>query len=185
MFIIVLQQILSDALNIPLTSDWQKEINMSRHEIDLLMVLKDISGVVQVETKGGKKSSEEKAVAQVEWGKQYLEKTHGTHLHNFSFRPALCMPNPALGMQRYQAANCPEFYILNDDLINSTTFETWWSNFTSKTGSQTSAPEDEYKVLVRRLILHSSLALTSLYQQLSTLLRDTHLIMLRCIVLMN
>ena len=172
---------MSDALNMELTADWKREINSSRHEMDLALVIQDLSLLVQVETKGGRKSTEATAVRQVEWGKGYLERSHGQLLQDFTFLPVLAMPNPALKMRKTEAANCPEFYLMDDDF---SAFQSWWEQLTkAKAGTLVCADQDKYEAVLRRLVLHSSLAFTSLPQQLSTVsgshMIDTHLIMLR------
>ena len=166
---------MSDALNIPLTDDWRHEINHQRHEIDLVLIIKDLSLLVQEETKAGQKSEEEKAVRQVEWGKEYLERTHGQFLQNLTYLPALAMPNPALRMPPHRAANCSGYYLRDS---NFPTFGAWWNKFLTMADGLQVLDQDEYEAIVQRLILHSSLAFTSLPQQLS-MMRGTHLILLR------
>ena len=176
---------MSQALNIPLTaSNWKAEINKARREMDLALVIQDISAVVQVETKGGdKKSDEGKAVSQVEAGKKYFEKNHGKFLKAFTFLPALSMPSALLEVTwpQEKAANCKEYYARDSDFAD---FSTWWNDLIAKAVSNgcptaVSADQGDYEILLRRLILHSSLAFTSLYQQRSILVTDTHLIVLR------
>ena len=176
---------MSRALNLPLTaSNWKSEINKARREMDLALVIQDISLVVQVETKGGdKKSDEGKAVNQVEEGKKYFERNHGKYLKDFTFLPVLSMPSALLEVTwpKEKAANCKEYYARDSDFP---AFSAWWNDLLVKAAANGctmagSANQAEYENLLRRLILHSSLALTSLYQQRSILVTNTHLIVLR------
>ena len=153
--------------------------------MDLALVIRDISLVAQVETKGGdKKSDEGKAVNQVEQGKKYFERNHGKFLKAFTFLPALSMPSAYLELTwpKDKAANCKEYYARDSDFP---TFSTWWNDLIMKAAANgcktaVSADQGDYEILVRRLILHSSLAFTSLYrQQRSILVTDTPLIVLR------
>ena len=176
---------MSRALNIPLTtSNWKAEINKARREMDLALVIQDISLVVQVETKGGDiKSDEGKAVNQVEEGKKYFERNHGKFLKDFTYLPVLSMPSALLEMSwpKEKAANCQEYYARHSDFP---AFSTWWNDLIVKAAANgcmttVSADHADYETLLRRMILHSSLAFTSLYQQRSILVIDTHLIVLR------
>ena len=176
---------MSRALNLPLTdSNWKREINKARREMDLAFVIQDISLVVQAETKGGDiKSDEGKAVNQVEEGKKYFEKNHGKFLKDFTFLPVLSMPSARLEKTwpKEKAANCKEYYARDSDFP---AFSAWWNDLLVKAAAngcriQGSADQADYENLLRRLILHSSLAFTSLYQQRSNLMTDTHLIVLR------
>ena len=89
------------------------------------------------------------------------------------------MPSPGLKMSKRQAANCPEFYLMDQDFKD---VDKWWDEFKAKAGSLICADQDDYETLVKRLVLHSSLALTILPQQMSSLLKDSHLIILRFII---
>ena len=168
------------AINIPLTDKWKAEINRERLERDLAVIVQNPSLLIQAETKSGK-SGDGDASTQVEKGKRYFEDIHGSYLSNFTFVPAISMPDPVnqVNLKPHQADNCLEYYLRDANFQGNSAEVQWWSSLKSKTEPHGSASQDEYEDIVKRLILHSSLTLTTLPQQLSRQTHLCHLIVLR------
>eukprot|EP00092_Neocalanus_flemingeri_P007240 GFUD01007819.1.p1 GENE.GFUD01007819.1~~GFUD01007819.1.p1 ORF type:complete len:462 (+),score=70.07 GFUD01007819.1:51-1436(+) len=150
-------------------SDWRKQINKNRQEKDLVIIFGCFSFVLQVETKGGIRQGN--VEQQFRTFKAYLERTHGTLLKNLKFLPVLAKhPETQVGQW------CTDYLL---DISSSVSqFSQWWENFLP-IEVQAEASTESFEKLVKRMLMISSLVLTSLPQQLSQNSPDSHLIILR------
>ena len=135
-----------------------------------VLVLGDLSVIAQVEVKGG--NSQGNAEEQFQTFRDYLERSHGTFLQDLSYVPVLAKNTTTnTGKQ-----NC-EKYELN---ITSSTaeFESWWQDLMDKEFNS-EISQVKFEDIVKRLIMMSSLVLTSLSMEITMNSPDSHLIILR------
>eukprot|EP00092_Neocalanus_flemingeri_P012618 GFUD01013599.1.p1 GENE.GFUD01013599.1~~GFUD01013599.1.p1 ORF type:complete len:459 (+),score=68.80 GFUD01013599.1:55-1431(+) len=149
--------------------NWRKQINKNRQEKDLVIIFGCFSFVLQVETKGGRRQGN--VEQQFRTFKAYLERTHGTLLKNLKFLPVLAKhPETQVGQL------CKDYLL--DISSSADQFGQWWKNFLHLE-AQAEASTESFEKLVKRMLMTSSLVLTSLPQQLSQNSPDSHLIILR------
>jgi hypothetical protein len=131
------------------------------------MILGAFKLLMLIEVKGGKPGNFE---TQFRCCKKYMERSHGTFLNNIEFRPVLAR-NIAV------AQLCDQFQFDIPNIVGNSSFDTWWQNTLPQ--KQKGVGPDEMTPLLKRLLMTSSLVLTSLPQQLSSATPDSHLIILR------
>ena len=135
-----------------------------------VLVLGDLSVIAQVEVKGG--NSQGNVEQQFQTFRDYLERSHGTYLQDLSYVPVLAKHTTTKTSKQF----C-EKYELN---IKSSTaeFESWWQNFMQQEFNS-EISQDKFEDIVKRLIMMSSLVLTSLPMEITMSSPDSHLIILR------
>jgi len=134
-----------------------------------VLIFGDFSWIVQVETKGGKR--EGNVGKQFKNFKKYMERTYGSLLEDLDFVPVL-----AKNQYTVTGTMC-DAYVINIDETQEK-FNCWLES----SRKQLVEPKGEmvrFKELVKRLLMTTSLVLTSLPQQLSQNTPDSHLILLR------
>lgn len=157
-------------LNAPDT-DWKKHMNKHRREHDLVMVLGVFKLLMLIEVKGGAPGNFGK---QFRCFKDYMERSHGTFLDNVHFLPVLARSIDVSNL-------CKDYQFAIQNVagnVGSPSLETWWDTYLPPQNQMGVVP-DEMTPLLKRMLMTSSLVLTSLPQQLSSLTPDSHLIILR------
>ena len=155
--------------------DWRRQINKNRRENDLVMVLHtSCNRIVHVETKGGQ--SQGNAEKQFRMLKKWMELHHGAFLTNSVYVPIL-----AKHKNTGTAPLCDGFKLDID--TEDVDFDHWWNDFQYLVDPiPPQASQEEFEYLVKRLLMNSSLVLTSLAQQLSQNTPESFLIILRYMV---
>ena len=127
-----------------------------------------------IEVKGGDKPGNFET--QFRCYKEYMERSHGDHLGNLNFLPVLARHGKTAVDQL-----CSRFQFdipsQDADLQSNSSFDSWWQTFLPQ--DQKAIPADEMTPLLKRMLMTSSLVLTSLPQQLSQATPESHLIILR------
>lgn len=138
----------------PHLEHWRKQINRTRREKDLVMVVGKYSSVIEVEVKSG--TNVDKAVKQMKQFYDYMGEFHGPQVKKFHFLPIVAK-SPDVSSQTL----CNDCQL---DIDSSTAdFDGFWlhDRFESLLNNRATTSE-ECKTLIKRLLLVSSLVLTSL-----------------------
>jgi len=134
-----------------------------------VVIFGDFSWIVQVETKGG--NTQGNVEEQFDNFKNYMERTYGTLLENLDFVPVL-----AKNQSTATGKMCDDYVI--DIEFNIDQFNCWLESSRKQLVEQKGKMVN-FKELVKRLLMTTSMVLTSLPQQLSQNTPDSHLILLR------